>query len=103
MWLVTSSMLADVVDSDELRSGDRSEGDFNAIFAWIGKASTSLAYGWLVYCHLFSHAASTPGSSYNLQTGSDGAGRGFFKCLGRIFRACPPADTDVIARLNCAT
>jgi GPH family glycoside/pentoside/hexuronide:cation symporter len=45
MWLVIPSMLGDVVDDEELRSGDRREGGFNSIFAWMGKASTSLAYG----------------------------------------------------------
>lgn len=45
MWLVIPSMLADVVDDEEFRSGDRREGGFNAIFAWLNKASTSLAYG----------------------------------------------------------
>jgi GPH family glycoside/pentoside/hexuronide:cation symporter len=45
MWLVIPSMIADVVDDEELRAGDRREGGFNAIFAWMNKASTSLAYG----------------------------------------------------------
>jgi GPH family glycoside/pentoside/hexuronide:cation symporter len=45
MWLVIPSMIGDVVDSEELRCGNRREGGFNAIFAWMGKASTSLAYG----------------------------------------------------------
>ena len=45
MFLVIPSMMADVIDFEELRSGDRREGGFNAIFAWITKASTSIAYG----------------------------------------------------------
>lgn len=45
IWLVIPSMLADVVDSEELRRGDRREGGFNSIFSWINKASVSLAYG----------------------------------------------------------
>lgn len=45
MWLVIPSMIADVIDSEELRSHDRREGGFNAIFGWLTKASTSLAYG----------------------------------------------------------
>ncbi len=45
MWLVIPSMISDVIDSEELRCGDRREGGFNAIFAWMGKAATSLAYG----------------------------------------------------------
>lgn len=44
MWLVIPSMLADVVDSEELRCGDRREGGFSSIFAWMNKASTFFAY-----------------------------------------------------------
>jgi glycoside/pentoside/hexuronide:cation symporter, GPH family len=45
LWLIIPSMIADVVDSEEVRSHDRREGGFNAIFGWLNKASTSLAYG----------------------------------------------------------
>ncbi|MBC8009343.1 MAG: MFS transporter [Burkholderiales bacterium] len=45
MWMVIPSMIADVVDDEELRVGDRREGGFNSIFGWLNKASTSLAYG----------------------------------------------------------
>jgi GPH family glycoside/pentoside/hexuronide:cation symporter len=45
MWLVIPSMIADVVDAEELRNGDRREGGFSSIFAWMNKASVSLAYG----------------------------------------------------------
>ena len=45
IYLVIPSMIGDVVDSEELRSGGRREGGFNAIFAWLSKASMSLAYG----------------------------------------------------------
>lgn len=45
MWLIIPSMIADVVDAEELRHHDRREGGFSAIFAWLNKASTSLAYG----------------------------------------------------------
>jgi GPH family glycoside/pentoside/hexuronide:cation symporter len=45
IYLVIPSMIGDVVDSEELRCGDRREGGFNAIFAWMNKASMSLAYG----------------------------------------------------------
>ena len=45
MWLVIPSMIADVIDSEELRNNDRREGGFNSIFAWLNKASTSFAYG----------------------------------------------------------
>lgn len=45
MWLVIPSMVADVVDDEELRHGDRREGGFTSIFSWLSTASTSLAYG----------------------------------------------------------
>lgn len=45
LWLVIPSMIGDVVDSEELRNGDRREGSFNAIFSWLNKAAMSLAYG----------------------------------------------------------
>jgi glycoside/pentoside/hexuronide:cation symporter, GPH family len=45
IYLVIPSMIGDVVDSEELRCGDRREGGFNAIFSWVNKASMSLAYG----------------------------------------------------------
>jgi len=45
IYLVIPSMIADVVDSEELRCGDRREGGFNSIFSWLNKAAMSLAYG----------------------------------------------------------
>lgn len=37
LWLMVSSMQADVVDHDELKTGERREGSFAAIFSWILK------------------------------------------------------------------
>ncbi len=45
IWLIIPSMIGDVVDSEELRAGDRREGGFNSIFSWINKAAISVAYG----------------------------------------------------------
>lgn len=73
MWLVIPSMLADVVDAEELRSGDRREGGFNAIFAWMNKASTSLAFGIagmiVVWCgfEISKRANQTPEAFYNMR------------------------------------
>lgn len=73
MWMVIPSMIGDVVDSEELRSGDRREGGFNAIFAWMGKAATSLAYGLagviVVWCgfEIAKKAAQTPEAFFNMR------------------------------------
>ncbi len=45
IYLVIPSMIGDIIDSEELRCGDRREGGFNSIFSWLNKASMSLAYG----------------------------------------------------------
>ncbi|MBL7077098.1 MAG: MFS transporter [Kiritimatiellae bacterium] len=37
LWLMLASMQADVVDFDELKTGERREGSFAAIFSWILK------------------------------------------------------------------
>lgn len=73
MWLVIPSMIADVVDSEELRMGDRREGGFNAIFAWMTKASTSIAYGLagmiVVWCgfEIAKKADQTPEAFFNMR------------------------------------
>lgn len=73
MWLVIPSMIADVVDSEELRMGDRREGGFNAIFAWMTKASTSIAYGLagviVVWCgfEIAKKANQTPEAFFNMR------------------------------------
>ncbi len=45
IWLLLPSMLADVVDCDELRTFRRREGNINAVFSWIFKFGTTLAAG----------------------------------------------------------
>jgi glycoside/pentoside/hexuronide:cation symporter, GPH family len=73
MWLVIPSMIADVVDDEELRSGDRREGGFNSIFAWMGKASTSLAFGLagmiVVWCgfEIAKKADQSPEAFFNMR------------------------------------
>lgn len=73
MWLVIPSMISDVIDSEELRCGDRREGGFNAIFAWMNKASTSLAYGLagviVVWCgfEIAQKANQTPAAFLNMR------------------------------------
>jgi len=73
MWLVIPSMIADVIDSEELRSGDRREGGFNAIFSWLNKASTSFAYALagmvVVWCgfEIANRANQSPETFYNMR------------------------------------
>jgi GPH family glycoside/pentoside/hexuronide:cation symporter len=73
MWLVIPSMIADIIDDEELRSGDRREGGFNSIFAWLGKASTSLAYGLagviVVWCgfQIAQKADQSPEAFFNMR------------------------------------
>jgi GPH family glycoside/pentoside/hexuronide:cation symporter len=45
LWLVVPSMQADVVDYDELMTGQRREGSFSATYSWTLKASTALSGG----------------------------------------------------------
>jgi GPH family glycoside/pentoside/hexuronide:cation symporter len=42
--MVVQSMFADICDEDELMSGQRREGLFGAVFSWLTKAGTSLAF-----------------------------------------------------------
>ncbi len=73
MWLVIPSMIGDVIDSEELRCNDRREGGFNSIFAWLNKASTSLAYGLagviVVWCgfEIAQKANQTPAAFRNMR------------------------------------
>ncbi|MBC8011580.1 MAG: MFS transporter [Burkholderiales bacterium] len=73
MFLVIPSMIADVIDFEELRSGDRREGGFNAIFAWLTKAATSFAYGLagviVVWCgfEIAQRANQTPEAFLNMR------------------------------------
>ena len=44
LWLMISSMQIDVVDYDELKTGERREGNFASIFSWILKFSFCLGF-----------------------------------------------------------
>ena len=44
-WMLYGSMLADVIDYDELESGQRREGAFNACGSWIMKVGMALGIG----------------------------------------------------------
>lgn len=45
MWLIIPSMTADVVDSDEMTTGERREGSYAAVYSWVIKASIAIGYG----------------------------------------------------------
>ncbi|MEM9160004.1 MAG: MFS transporter, partial [Verrucomicrobiota bacterium] len=45
LWLMIPSMQADSVDYDELKTGERREGSFAAVFSWMLKLSMTLAVG----------------------------------------------------------
>lgn len=45
IWLMLPSMLADIVDHDELQTGERREGSYASAFSWIVKLSMSVALG----------------------------------------------------------
>jgi GPH family glycoside/pentoside/hexuronide:cation symporter len=42
LWVMLPSMVADVVDYDELSTGERREGAFASIFSWILKVSMTM-------------------------------------------------------------
>jgi GPH family glycoside/pentoside/hexuronide:cation symporter len=44
LWLMVPSMQADVVDYDELKSGERREGTFASVFSWVMKLGMSIAF-----------------------------------------------------------
>jgi GPH family glycoside/pentoside/hexuronide:cation symporter len=45
MWVMIPSMTGDIVDDDELRTGERREGAFASIFSWVTKLALSTASG----------------------------------------------------------
>ena len=44
LWLMLPSMQVDVVDYDELKTGERREGSFASIFSWILKLSFCVGF-----------------------------------------------------------
>ena len=44
LWLMLPSMQADVVDYDELKTGERREGGFSSIYSWILKLSFMVGF-----------------------------------------------------------
>jgi GPH family glycoside/pentoside/hexuronide:cation symporter len=44
LWTLTASMLADVSDLHELQTGNRNEGALNAMYAWLLKVGTTIAF-----------------------------------------------------------
>jgi GPH family glycoside/pentoside/hexuronide:cation symporter len=45
IWLILPSMLADIVDLDELKTNRRREGNINAVFSWFFKLGGTVAMG----------------------------------------------------------
>jgi GPH family glycoside/pentoside/hexuronide:cation symporter len=45
LWMMIPSMTADIVDEDELQTSERREGSYAAVFAWVFKMSTAVAFG----------------------------------------------------------
>ena len=45
IWVIVPSLLADIVDYDELKTGERREGAFSAVFSWNLKVAWSIAGG----------------------------------------------------------
>lgn len=54
MWILVSSMIADLCDLDEAETGHRREGMFSAIYGWVFKVGISLAYMLGGYALVFS-------------------------------------------------
>lgn len=46
LWMLLPSMQSDVVDYDELLTGERREGSFAAVFSWLMKFCSTFAYGF---------------------------------------------------------
>lgn len=45
LWMLFPSMVADVVDGDELKTKERREGSFASVFSWVLKVSTTIGIG----------------------------------------------------------
>ena len=51
IWLIIPSLTADIIDEDELRTGERREGSYSAVASWVNKFSMSIAFGlsgWII-------------------------------------------------------
>ena len=46
LWLIVPSMMADIVDFDERRTGKRREGSINSVFSWFMKLGGTLPVGF---------------------------------------------------------
>ena len=44
-WLLVGSMVADIADEDELKTGERREGSFSSVYAWAVKMSFTIGFG----------------------------------------------------------
>lgn len=72
-WLLVLSMIGDVVDDEELKTGDRLEGSFSAVFSWVQKVTWSLISaisGFLVVLAGFdvnNREALTPEATMNMR------------------------------------
>lgn len=49
VWLMIPSMMADAIDADELRTGERREGSFSSVLSWAVKISMSIGLGLTGY------------------------------------------------------
>jgi len=91
MWvavkIMLASMMADICDEDELKHGQRREGMFGGVFAWIEKMVLSLAYLGTGLTLLFAHFDPALGGNQSPET---------FTRM-RLFLASAPALTAVFA------
>jgi len=91
MWvavkIMLASMMADICDEDELKSGVRREGMYGAVFSWIEKMVVSLAY--------FATGAALMFANFNPELGANQA-EGTFTRM-RLFLAGGPAITALFA------
>ena len=44
-WLLVGSMVADIADEDELKTGERREGSFSSVYSWAVKLSFTIGFG----------------------------------------------------------
>jgi GPH family glycoside/pentoside/hexuronide:cation symporter len=49
LWVVLPSMCVDVVDDDEIKSGQRREGAFTSWYSWVAKFGMALSLGLANY------------------------------------------------------